>query len=64
MFRTRQLYSDFIFILSDGRGSCLERDYGVDAMMIMMSARSYTLDKLSEVRHAKVTFGHSTDLRH
>lgn len=42
----------------------MERDYGVDAMMIMMSARSYTLDKLSEVRHAKVTFGHSTDLRH
>jgi len=64
MFTTRQLFSDFIFVLGDGIGLCLDGNYGVVAMMIMMTALSHTLYKPSEVRHAKVTFGQSTDLRH
>ena len=42
----------------------MDGDYGVIVMMIMMTAISHTLDKPSEVGHAKSTFRHGTDLRH
>jgi len=42
----------------------MDGDYGVIAMMIMMTVVSHTLNKPSEVGHAKLIFGHSTDLRH
>lgn len=53
-----------ITVLGDGRGSFMDGDYGVIAMIIMMTVVSHTLNKPSEVGHAKLIFGHSTDLRH
>jgi hypothetical protein len=54
IFRIRQIFVDFIVVVDDGRGSCMDGDFAVTAMMIMMTSVSHTLDKPSYVGHAKI----------